>query len=89
MRSMIEEKIRGFILEELSFDAPGTSLTEDFPLLERQVIDSLGLFHLVGYLESEFGVEILDEELIPQNFGTIHDIARLVREKERYAGDRD
>ena len=66
-----------------------TNLPDDLPLIERSVLDSLGLFQLVGYLESEFGVEILDEELIPQNFGTITDIARLVREKERYAGDRN
>jgi acyl carrier protein len=85
---MIEDKIRGFIVEEFPFDGAGT-LPDDFPLLERQVIDSLGMFHLVGYLESEFGIEILDEELIPQNFGTIGDIARLVREKERYARDRN
>jgi len=82
---MIEDKVRGFILEEFSSEAAGTALTNDFPLLERQVIDSLGLFHLVSYLEDEFGVEILDEELVPQNFGTISDIARLVREKETYA----
>ncbi len=78
---MIEDKIRGFILEEFPFDGAGTGLADDFPLLERQVIDSLGLFHLVGYLESEFGVEILDEELVPQNFGTIGDITRLVQTK--------
>ncbi|MGH2597665.1 MAG: acyl carrier protein [Actinomycetota bacterium] len=79
---MIEEKIRVFIVEELFYDDAGTGLANDFPLLDRQVIDSLGMFQLVGYLESEFGVEIFDEELIPQNFGTISDIARLVREKE-------
>jgi acyl carrier protein len=78
---MIEDKVRGFILEEFSFDGAGTTLTEDFPLLERHVIDSLGLFHLVGYLENEFGVEILDEELVPDNFGTVRDIARLVQTK--------
>jgi acyl carrier protein len=85
---MIEDKVRGFILEEFSFDGAGTPLTRDFPLLERGVIDSLGLFRLVGYLEDEFGVEILDEELVPQNFGTIGGIARLVREKDAYAADR-
>ena len=85
---MIEDKVRGFVLEEFSFEGDGDALGNDFPLLERHVIDSLGLFHLVGYLESEFGVEILDEELIPENFGTIADIARLVREKEAYAADR-
>jgi acyl carrier protein len=45
------------------------------------VLDSLGLFQLVGYLESEFDVEIDDEELVPGNFGTIEDIAKLVEAK--------
>ena len=76
---MIENAIRQFIAEELNTD--GSSLSDDYPLLERNVLDSLGLFQLVGYLESEFGVEVQDEELVPQNFGTIADISRLVEAK--------
>lgn len=76
---MIENAIRQFITEELNTD--GSILSDDYPLLERNVLDSLGLFQLVGYLESEFGVEVQDEELIPQHFGTIRDIAQLLRSK--------
>jgi acyl carrier protein len=78
---VIEDKVRGFIIDELQFDGSQGRLTADFPLLEQHVIDSLGLFQLVGYLESEFGIEILDEELVPEHFGTLRGIARLVESK--------
>jgi acyl carrier protein len=78
---VFEEPIRRFITEELSTNGSSDTLTDDFPLLERQVLDSLGMFQLVGYLESEFGIEILDEELVPENFGSVRNIARLVEQK--------
>jgi acyl carrier protein len=78
---MVEDSIRRFIADELSFEGSVATLTPDYPLLEREVLDSLGLFQLVGYLESEFDVEIDDEELVPSNFGTIENIARLVEAK--------
>ena len=78
---MIENAVRQFILDELNHRSSNGDLSDDYPLLERNVLDSLGLFQLVGFLESEFGVEIADEELLPANFGTIHDIGRLIREK--------
>ncbi len=77
---MIENDIRRFIADELN-NGFAESLSDDDRLLERNVLDSLGLFQLVDYLESEFGVEIDDEELVPANFGTIRDIARLVQSK--------
>jgi acyl carrier protein len=77
---VIENAIRQFILDELNHSG-SQDLTDDYPLLDRGVLDSLGLFQLVGYLESEFGVEVRDEELVPKHFGTIHDIAGLVLSK--------
>jgi len=75
------EAIRRFISEELATDGLHEQITDDYPLLDRQVLDSLGLFQLVGFLEGEFGVEVQDEELVPANFGTVQDIARLVDTK--------
>ena len=76
---MIENSIRQFITEELNTD--GSNLSDDYPLLERNVLDSLGLFQLVAFLEDRFGVEIADEDLVPSHFGTVRSIARLVDEK--------
>lgn len=83
---MITTSIRQFIIDELQPAGSAAELTEDYPLLDRGTLDSLGLFQLVAFLEDEFGVTVEDEELIPQHFGTIHDIAMLVASK-RPRGD--
>ena len=79
---MTEDLIRRYIDEELAKDVLHEPLRDDDLLLERQILDSLGLFQLVGYLENEFDIEVRDEELVPANFGSVRDIARLVREKQ-------
>jgi acyl carrier protein len=73
---MVTDRIRNFILEDLGWRGP--ELTDDFPLLENLVIDSLGLFRVVGFLETEYGVQIPDDKLVPENFATLSTIARLV-----------
>jgi acyl carrier protein len=45
------------------------------------VIDSLGLFRIVGFLETEYGVLIPDDQLVPENFATLDTIARLVEQR--------
>jgi acyl carrier protein len=79
---MIEDSIRRYISDELSAGRVNGELADDYPLLDSAVLDSLGMFNLVGYLEDTFGVEVQDEEIVPDNFATIGDIARLVRSKD-------
>ena len=79
---MNEDLIRQYIDDELAKDVLREPIRDDDLLLERQILDSLGLFQLVGYLENEFDIEVRDEELVPANFGSVRDIARLVREKQ-------
>ena len=75
-----EDRIRQYIVDELHYSGP--ELTDDYPLLDSNVIDSLGIFHIVSFLEREFGVEVDDQELVPEHFGTIKDIAELVAAKK-------
>jgi acyl carrier protein len=72
------DRIRSFIVDELGWR--GETLTDDFPLLENRVIDSLGLFRVVGFLEAEYGVKIGDDKLVPANFATLTTIAQLVEQ---------
>ncbi len=75
------ERIRGFLIEELHWQGPRSELSDDLPLIENRVVDSMGLLRLVAWLEETFGVEIADEEVVPSNFGTIADIERLLAAK--------
>ena len=57
------------------------SLADDEPLIESEIIDSLGILKLIAFIEEKFKVTIPDEELIPENFETITDIASLIERK--------
>jgi acyl carrier protein len=77
----VGNRLRTFIVEELQYEGDPSELTDDYPLLERGVIDSVGIFRLVSFIETEYGVEIADEELVPQHFGTLGGLSRLVESK--------
>jgi acyl carrier protein len=76
-----EEKIRTFIIEELGFDGDRAAFTSDTKLLDENVLDSLGVYELVTYLEGQYGIEVMDEEMVPENFGTITSLVALVETK--------
>ena len=75
------ERIRDYLIEELHWEGSRSELTDELPLIENRLLDSMGLLRLVAWLESSYGIEIADEEVIPANFGTIASIQRLVNGK--------
>jgi acyl carrier protein len=75
------ERIRDFLIDELHWQGSRSELTDDLPLIENRVIDSMGLLRLVAWLEETFGTEIADEEVVPANFGTIASIEGLLQAK--------
>ncbi len=77
-----EETIRGFVVSELNWTQPVEELTDDVPLLDMGILDSLGIFQLISFLESEFGIEVPEEDLLPEHFGSIGQIARLVKTRQ-------
>lgn len=77
----IETDLREFIAGELKWDRPADELTPDYPLLDKEVVDSLGIFKIISFVESEYDIEIDDEELVPENFETLQAIVALVGAK--------
>ncbi len=79
------EKIREFIIQELMHGDDGAGVEDDESLLERGILDSLGLLNLLAFLEQEYQVVIEDQDIVPENFETINAIAALVA-RRRAAG---
>jgi acyl carrier protein len=52
-------------------------------------LDSLGTVRLVALLESEFGYQIEDRELIAENFSTLRRLGELLATKRRGGKPRD
>jgi acyl carrier protein len=76
------DQVRRIIIEELRLPVDAAELTDDYPLLERAVLDSTSLLELVDSLEGRCGVVIDEEDLVPEHFGTIADIGALVASKQ-------
>jgi acyl carrier protein len=83
----VEEKVEdsavtGRIRSFLSRQFPLTkNVGDEQPLLGAGLIDSLGILDVVSFLETEFNIAIADEELLPENFGTIRSLSNFVRQK--------
>lgn len=66
------------LVDDLSWEGEPEALSDDLPLIAEHVVDSLGLLRVVARLESDFGIEIRDEDVIASNFGSIAQIADFV-----------
>ena len=79
---VVEDEIRGFIIDRFHWNPSSGELTADYPLIDSNLVDSLGIYQIVSFLEAKFGIEVLDEELDPANFGTIGGLVALVESKK-------
>jgi len=79
--SKIAERVRIFVFEKFPL-ARKQELQNGDNLLDSGVVDSLGILDLVAFLESEFGLQVSDDELLPENFQTVDRIAALVAKKQ-------
>ena len=77
-----KDKIREFIITNFLFGAKDAKLGDDDSFLETGVIDSTGMLELVSFVETEFGIEVGDMELIPDNLDSIKRLAAFVERKK-------
>lgn len=76
----IKAKIKEYIVEEFVPD-DDIDVEDDTNLLEEEVVDSLGIFTLVSFIESTFNVSVEAEEVNLDNFETLNSITKLVESK--------
>ena len=74
-----KETLKKFIQENLVHEVQGQELADDEPLIERGVIDSMGLMQILLFLEEQTGIRIPDEEVLLDNFQTIASIEQTVQ----------
>ncbi len=80
--ALIEEFIRDTC--NIPADTPG--FTRSCDLFEEGFVDSMALVRLVAFLESEFDVEIEEENLFDERFLTIEGQGDLVLELKNSVG---
>jgi acyl carrier protein len=81
MKQDIKQQIVDFITNNFLFDDSQTSIGEKDSLLETGVIDSTGVLELIAFIEETYGIQVEDEEIIPENLDTILDITYFIEQK--------
>jgi acyl carrier protein len=72
--------VKDFIVRELVREE-GFHLQDSDKLIETGIIDSMGIISLLGFLETEFSIQIESDELVPENLDTVQSISELVERK--------
>jgi acyl carrier protein len=78
----ILEGLEQFLLNEIAVDLGKKFLKADEDLLEQGIIDSLGIMKLVLFMEKTYGIEVSDEEIVPENFQDLKSIVKFVERKQ-------
>ena len=81
MTGQVATSIRGFIVESFLFGDEGGLQSDEASLLTEGLIDSTDVLELVAFVESEFEIQVGDEEIVPVNFDSVAGLARYVTAK--------
>ena len=72
----VNERIRGYVLDKFPL-ARKRNIKDSDELLESGIVDSLGVLDLVAFLENDFGLQVSDDDLSPENFRSIQSMVKF------------
>jgi len=75
----IEREIRSFLITTFLFGRD--EQLRDSDSLLGNVIDSTGALELVAFLQERFGINVDDEDVIPDNFDSVKSVVSYVVKK--------
>jgi acyl carrier protein len=77
----VNQQIREYIDANLFVEGGHAALKDEDSFLEKGIIDSTGVLELVNWMETTFGFEVGDEELVPENLDSIRRLAGFIARK--------
>lgn len=77
----IKAELRRYIEDNFIMGAVGVTLADNASFFDQHVLDSTGFLELISYLEDAFGIQVTDEEMIPENLDSLNSIDAFVARK--------
>lgn len=77
----IRSKLRSFIIDSFLFGRYDQKPDDDDSLIDQGIIDSTGVLMLVAFLESELGVHVEDDDIVPENLDSLSKLGSFVSRK--------
>jgi acyl carrier protein len=77
----IRLRIIDFLKTNFFLDTQANALKDSDSFLEKGIIDSTGVLEVINFIQSDFGIEVLDSEILPENIDSIGSIVSYVLRK--------
>jgi acyl carrier protein len=76
----LRKEIREFITANFYLPDP-KGLDDEASLIDLGVVDSTGVLEVISFLESHFGINVAEDETVPENLDSIARIVGFVARK--------
>ncbi|HHS84028.1 MAG TPA: acyl carrier protein [Gammaproteobacteria bacterium] len=73
--------VKEYISENFLMGQNDINLGDETSFLELGLLDSTGVIELVSFLEEEFGIQVEDDEITPENLDTLNRISSYIERK--------
>lgn len=80
----ITAEVRAFLKENFMLD-DAVVIEEGTSFMDNHILDSTGFIELITFIEERYGVQVADEEMVPENFDSLRNIAAYVGRKRAAA----
>lgn len=74
-------QLRRYIDDNFLMGGRGRDYADSDSFMERHIIDSTGFLELVTYLEETWQVQVLDEEMVPENLDSLDGLQAYLTRK--------
>jgi len=80
----IKNRVRQFVTTTFYVPDP-SQLTDALSFLDSGIVDSTGVLEIIGFLQTEFGVNVEDHEILPENLDSVERLAVYIERKRSEA----
>jgi acyl carrier protein len=78
----VRQTLRTHILSTYLFSADPAELGDDDSFQERRHIDSMGMMQLIQFIENEFHIKLVEDDLVPEQLDSVNRLVRLIARKQ-------
>lgn len=76
-----KDKVKTFIVDNFLFGDTSYELADTTSLIENDIIDSTAVLELVAFIEDNFGITMVDSDIVPANLDSLERISSFIKAK--------
>jgi acyl carrier protein len=79
----IRKSVKSFILRNYLFTDDDSALSDTESLVHAGIVDSTGILELIIHVEEAWGIQVLPEEMVPDNFDSVDRVVDFIARKQQ------